>query len=117
MRQNGQDFGTREAMGSFGSPERQLWCAVIDRALQDALDSVSTISDPDERHHIRDGARRWFERNGMDFRQTCESAGYDPDVLRGRVMHILAEHSSALMLAAPAHCAAGAPLSRARGNG
>jgi hypothetical protein len=111
MHQNGQDFATREVMGGFGSPERQLWCAVIDRALQDALDSVSTISDPDERHHIRDGARRWFERNGMDFRLTCESAGYDPDVLRRRVMHILAEHTSAVAVAAAA------PLSRVRASG
>jgi hypothetical protein len=68
------------------SPERQLWCAVIGRALQDALDHAATVSSPNERQNVRDEARAWFLRNGNDFRAACESAGYDPDYLRSRIV-------------------------------
>jgi hypothetical protein len=74
-----------------GSPERQLWCAVIERALHDALDSVSTISHPPQRQQIREDARRWFVHDDPDFRNAAESAGYDPHTLRHRVLRIIGE--------------------------
>ena len=71
------------------SAERQLWCAVLDRAMQDALDRIATVSGANERQKLRQEARDWFFRNGDDFRAACESAGYDPDYLRSRVLSMI----------------------------
>lgn len=71
------------------SAERQLWCAVLDRALQDAMDRIATVSGPVERQKLREDARDWFQRNGHDFRAACESAGYDPDYLRTRILSMI----------------------------
>lgn len=73
------------------SAERQLWCAVIDRALHDALDHIATVSGPAERRKIREDARGWFLRNSREFRIACESAGYDPDDLRPRILSMIAD--------------------------
>jgi hypothetical protein len=70
---------------------RQLWCAVIGRAVLDATDRVAAVSDSHSRRRIRDEARRWFSSNDSDFRYACESAGYDPDYLRLRVLRMLEE--------------------------
>ena len=71
------------------SAERQLWCAVLDRAMQDAMDRIATVSGAHERHKLREEARQWFLRNGDDFRSACESAGYDPDYFRSRVLSMI----------------------------
>jgi len=71
------------------APERQLWCAVLGRAVQDAAERVGAISQPVARRRLCDEARRWFATNSADFRYACESAGYDPDYLRARVLAIL----------------------------
>ena len=77
--------------GDGNSAERQLWCAVIGRAVQDATDHIATVSGPVERQRIREDARTWIVRNGLDFRLACESAGYDPDYLRARILSMM-EH-------------------------
>lgn len=71
------------------SGERQLWCAVISRALQDALNDVATVSSLLLRAQIREDARNWFIRNDADFRAACNAAGYDPGVLRPRVLRLI----------------------------
>lgn len=74
------------------SRERQLWCAVIDRALQDATrraEASSRLSN--EQLRERDEARAWFRENGGHFRHACESAGIDADLLRKRVLQIIAD--------------------------
>jgi hypothetical protein len=71
------------------SAERQLWCAVLDRALQDAMDRIATVSGPHERQKLRQEARDWFLRNGDEFRVACESAGYDPDYFRSRALSMI----------------------------
>lgn len=71
------------------SAERQLWCAVIGRAVQDATDHIASVSGPSERQRIRDDARAWIMRNGSEFRAACESAGYDPDYLRTRILSMM----------------------------
>src|SRR5579864_881865 len=71
------------------SAERQLWCAVLDRAMQDAMDRIATVSGAHERDKLREEAREWFLRNGDDFRSACESAGYDPDYFRSRVLSMI----------------------------
>jgi hypothetical protein len=73
----------------ISSAERQLWCAVLDRALQDAMDRIATVSGPHERQKLRQEARDWFLRNGDDFRAACESAGYDPDYFRSRALSMI----------------------------
>ncbi|MGH6984084.1 MAG: hypothetical protein ACREEI_07650 [Stellaceae bacterium] len=74
---------------AFGSPERLMWCAVISRALQDALNDVATVSSMLHREKIREDARNWFIRNDADFQAACNAAGYDPGVLRPRVLHLI----------------------------
>jgi hypothetical protein len=69
--------------------ERQLWCAVLGRAVEDATDRVAAVSEPASRKRIRDEARNWFRNNGREFRYVCESAGYDADYLRRRVLAMM----------------------------
>lgn len=81
------DYGN--GFENSSSPERQLWCAVVDRALQDAMDRIATVSGVTERQRIRQDARDWFLRNDDDFRIACEAAGYDPDHLRSRILRMI----------------------------
>jgi len=59
--------------------------------MQDAMDRIATVSGPQERLKLRQEAREWFLRNGDDFRVACESAGYDPDYLRSRILSMIAQ--------------------------
>ena len=72
------------------SAERQLWCAVLGRAVHDATNHIATVSGPVERQRIRQAARDWFTQNGQEYRLACEAAGYDPDYLRTRVLSLMA---------------------------
>lgn len=83
-----EDIG-RSEQALHESRERQLWCAVIGRALQDALNDVATVSSLLLRAQIREDARNWFIRNGADFQAACNAAGYDPGVLRPRVLRLI----------------------------
>lgn len=69
-----------------GGAERQLWCAVLGRAVLDATDHVAAIGGEVSRRRIREDARGWIIGNGPDFRTACEAAGYDPDYLRDRLL-------------------------------
>ena len=71
-----------------GSPEKQLWCAVIGRALQDATTDVDLVANVHEKRRLRDDARQWFASNGDDFRLACDGAGYDADVIRMRALRL-----------------------------
>jgi hypothetical protein len=68
------------------SGERQLWCAVLDRAFDDAMERVGAVSGPRERIKLCREARQWFVLNGLEFRVACEGAGLDPDYLRTRIL-------------------------------
>jgi hypothetical protein len=83
----------RSEQALHDSPERQLWCAVISRALNDALNDVATISNILHREQIRQDARSWFIRNDADFQAACNAAGYDPSVLRPRVLRMIGVES------------------------
>jgi hypothetical protein len=72
------------------SAERQLWCAVLDRAFDDAMDRVGAVSGPRERTRLCHEARQWFALNGLEFRIACEGAGFDPDHLRSRILAMVA---------------------------
>ena len=68
------------------SPERQLWCAVITRAIEDAQDRVSAVGDRGEKTRLREEARRWFADIGGDFQAACDAAGYDAEFLRLQIL-------------------------------
>jgi hypothetical protein len=72
------------------SPEQQLWCAVVQRALDDARDEIGTPSAAAERRRARDEARNWFLSNDVDFRRACEAAGFDPDRVRDHALKLFA---------------------------
>ena len=70
------------------SREKQLWCAVIGRALQDAIGQLGPGGAMNGQSRTRDEARRWFADNSRDFREACDSAGLDPDAIRDRVLRM-----------------------------
>jgi len=70
------------------SRERQLWCAVIERAVQDAIRPDGPGATAPEHVRQREEARRWFADNSHDFRSACDAAGFDPDFLRDRVLRM-----------------------------
>jgi hypothetical protein len=71
------------------APERQLWCAVLDRALRDATGNIRTVGSPAERERLREDALRWFVGNDDDFRRACEAAGLDPDRVRDHALQLI----------------------------
>ena len=71
-------------------PERQLWCAVIDRALQDATDTRWMEADSARQREVLE-ARQWFIEDGTDYRKACDAAGVDPDYLRKRIIGLIDE--------------------------
>lgn len=73
----------------INSPERQMWCAVIERALHDASGAAGGVGSPGERARVCEEARRWFVGDSIDFRRTCEAAGLDPDFVRVRALAII----------------------------
>jgi hypothetical protein len=70
------------------SSERSLWCAVLARAVSDAL-GVEALGD---RTVIRQ-ARHWFSSNGRDFQQVCDAAGLDPKFVREHVLRLIQDRS------------------------
>jgi hypothetical protein len=74
-------------------PERQLWCAVIDRALQDAIDKRASEGESARKREVLE-ARRWFIDNGGDYRKACDAAGLDADSLRNRILPLIAAAES-----------------------
>jgi len=83
------DSGDHDGGMGAHSAERQLWCAVIERALHDAMNQIATVSGPSERRTICQDARNWFAGNGGEFRAACEAAGYDPDYLRSHILSLI----------------------------
>lgn len=75
------------------SRERQLWCAVIGRAVLDATRPPGPSGQTPEQARARAEAWRWFLDNDVDYREACEAAGFDPDFLRDRVLR-LSEHDA-----------------------
>lgn len=84
------------------SRERQLWCAVIGRAVLDATRPYGPSGETAEQARARAEAWRWFLDNDEDFRKACEAAGFDPDFLRDRVLRLSEESGVAPELPAAA---------------
>lgn len=61
--------------------DRQLWCAVIFQALEDATSAKKETNAYDRRV-----ARDWFNKAGPDFREVCGLAGMDHDAVRSAAL-------------------------------
>ncbi|MBF0357809.1 MAG: hypothetical protein HQL70_04320 [Magnetococcales bacterium] len=68
------------------APEKMLWSAVLETALNDAL----THRDPVERER----AIRWFRDGGQHFKMVCDMANYDPNFVQTRVLLMVEANNS-----------------------
>lgn len=63
--------------------ERQLWCAVIAQAIEDA---TAPLSESRRKRNEQLRAREWFIEAGKDFHHACALAGYDADRIRNAAL-------------------------------
>lgn len=61
---------------------RDLWVAVVVRAILDATGTPVGIRSPGDVRYAQLSAQSWLEDGGADFREVCEMAGIDPEALR-----------------------------------
>ena len=79
------------------SPERDLWVAVLGRALLDAFKEPSNLNlnlRMNKTHDMyfkynRDQARHFFLEGGDYFREVCEMAGRNPEYVKEKVRKII----------------------------
>ena len=79
------------------SPERDLWVAVLGRALVDAFREAPklNLNLPVNRTHgmyykyNRDQARHFFLEGGDYFKEVCEMAGRDPQYVKEKVRKLI----------------------------
>ena len=79
------------------SPEKDLWIAVLTRAVIDAckgppaLDMTrqANICHQSNYKYNRDQARHFFLQGGFHFRQICEMAGRDPTYVQHKIRTII----------------------------
>ncbi|HEV2303061.1 MAG TPA: hypothetical protein VGR91_15955 [Stellaceae bacterium] len=74
-----------------GSAERQLWCAVVERAMQDAVGLNAALDRCEARRRERQDALNWFVEGGRDYQMACDAAGVDPVHLRHRVLSLASQ--------------------------
>ena len=78
-------------------PEKDLWVAVLCRAVLDAckgppllnLDLPSNITRKNNYAYDRDQARHFFLEGGSYFRRICEMAGRDPGYIQQKIRKVL----------------------------
>ncbi len=78
-------------------PEKDLWVAVLCRAVLDAckgppkldMSLYSNHSHKNQYTYDRDQARHFFLQGGKHFREVCEMAGRNPDYVQARIRKIL----------------------------
>ena len=78
-------------------PEKDLWVAVLTRAVLDAckgppnldLRLQSNITHQNHYTHARNQARHFFTEGGSHFRLICELAGRNPDYIQQKIRKIL----------------------------
>lgn len=94
-------WAAADAVFDPNAAERQLWCAVIGRALEDALGNVGAVSGNTARARAIEEARAWFSDNDDDFRRVCDAAGYDPDIVRARALRLIARGAAVTLPVVP----------------
>ena len=83
--------------GKVTLPEKDLWVAVLCRAVLDAckgppaLDMTrrANISHKNHYHYNRDQARHFFTEGGYHFKHVCEMAGRDPNYVQQKIRKII----------------------------
>ena len=83
--------------GKVTLPEKDLWVAVLCRAVLDAckgpprLDMTRKANVSHKNHYTfdRDQARHFFMEGGSHFRLICEMAGRNPAYVQGRIRKVL----------------------------
>ena len=83
--------------GKVTLPEKDLWVAVLCRAVLDAvkgppllnMTKYSNISHKNQYTYDRDQARHFFIKGGKHFREICEMAGRNPDYVQTKIRKIL----------------------------
>ena len=80
-------------MQKSGFAERQLWCAVVERALQDAIGPAAMSARDELRRPERQDALEWFLENGRDYQMACDAAGIDAEYLRHHVLRVAGKRS------------------------
>jgi len=64
-------------------PEQKLWNSVL---LIAACDALRFKGDDIYLNNDTGAARNWFINNGVDFRNVCELAGYNPKYVRKKML-------------------------------
>ena len=83
--------------GKVTLPEKDLWVAVLCRAVLDAvkgpplliMSKHSNVSHKNQYTYDRDQARHFFMEGGKYFREICEMAGRNPDYVQAKIRKIL----------------------------
>ena len=83
--------------GKVTLPEKDLWVAVLCRAVLDAckgpprldMSRYSNASHKNQYTYDRDQARHFFLTGGAHFREICEMAGRNPDYVQAKIRKIL----------------------------
>jgi len=78
-------------------PEKELWVAVLCRAVLDAckgppaLDMTrkTNVSHKNHYHYNRDQARHFFTEGGYHFRLICEMAGRNPEYVQNKIRKVI----------------------------
>lgn len=73
---------------------RQLWCAVLQRALDDALGSYGDLNS--DQGNPQAHAIAWFQRGGDWFQQVCGMADLDPDTVRASALEMIRRGSASV---------------------
>ena len=83
--------------GKVSLPEKDLWVAVLCRAVLDAckgppllnMSKHSNKSHKNQYTYDRDQARHFFLTGGPHFRNICEMAGRDPEYVQKKIKKVL----------------------------
>ena len=78
-------------------PEKDLWVAVLTRAVLDAckgppllnMSKHSNISHKNQYTYDRDQARHFFMKGGKHFREICEMAGRNPEYVQAKIRKVI----------------------------
>ena len=80
-----------------GLPEKDLWVAVLCRAVLDACKGPprlnmglrSNVTHRNNYTYARDQARHFFMEGGTYFRHVCEMAGRNPDYVQAKIRKVI----------------------------
>ena len=83
--------------GGVTLPEKDLWVAVLTRAVLDAckgppdLDMTRTANITHQNHYSynKDQARHFFMEGGAHFRHICEMAGRNPEYVQAKIRKVI----------------------------